>query len=181
MQTMSLPTERKNVGISLFSVLFASCLISFSSLFRLDLPFSPVPIVLQNSVILFCSLFFGPKQASLATAIFLLEGFLGLPVFAGGSYGPLAFLGPRGGYFLGYLASSYMTGYVWEKSQKSTSSLVLALLTGNSFIYVFGALGLSRFIGLSKAMYLGVLPFIVVDIFKGYLIGKSFGFLAKKN
>ena len=76
----------------------------------IPLPFSPVPIVLQNFFILLIALVLGPRMGTASVALYLLVGALGLPVFAGGKGGFAHFFGPTGGYLAGFLLSAWITG-----------------------------------------------------------------------
>lgn len=76
----------------------------------IPLPFSPVPIVLQNFFILLIALVLGPRMGTASVALYLLLGALGLPVFAGGKGGFAHFFGPTGGYLVGFLLAAWITG-----------------------------------------------------------------------
>jgi biotin transport system substrate-specific component len=44
-----------------------------------------------------------PRQAFLTVLVYLFMGFIGLPVFAGGTAGPGKLFGPTGGFYFGFL------------------------------------------------------------------------------
>ena len=74
------------------------------------IPIGPVPIVLQNLFVMLMGLMLGPRWGLAGVAAYLLAGALGLPVFAGGTGGGGRFVGPTGGYLLGYLPSVAVIG-----------------------------------------------------------------------
>ena len=65
-------------------------------------PVGPVPITLQTLGVALAGLVLGPLRGFLAVVLYLIVGFVGLPVFAGGAAG-LAVLGkPSAGYLLSF-------------------------------------------------------------------------------
>ena len=149
------------------TVLGASVLISLCAHISLPLPFTPVPLTAQCHMILLLAAILGSKRGALAVVAFLVQGTMGLPVFAGGKGGLLCLAGPTGGYLLGYVAAAYLTGYLVENmKQKSAIKAFFAMTAGNALIYFFGVAGLSTFIGWTPAFMLGVLPFIIGDFVK---------------
>ena len=156
-------------------VLLASFLICLSGQIAIPLWFTPVPLVTQNAVILLTALFLGPHRAAAAVFTFLLQGALGLPVFANGHAGIATLIGPTGGYLIGYLIAAYLTGYIAEKKNP-----IAALIAGNLTIYLLGASYLATFVGLSKAFLLGIAPFILGDILKSIATLKFFHWATRK-
>ena len=82
----------------IFSVLVGTLLITLSS--YITVPLYPVPITAQTLVVLLIGLSFGPQLSFLTLSLYLFQGAIGLPVFAGGAAGLTALLGPTGGIFL---------------------------------------------------------------------------------
>lgn len=148
-------------------VILASLVIGLFAKISIPLPFTPVPIGTQNSVILLMAAFLGARRAAAATFAFLVQGAAGFPVFAGGVGGMGKFFGPTGGYLIGYLAAAFVVGLLIEKyKEKTVSKTFFALAAGHAFIYLFGAAYLSAFVGFQKALLLGVAPFLVGDLLK---------------
>ncbi len=157
-------TKEKTIARDFLIVLFSSLLIAFIGRLEIPLPFTPVPISFRIQLVLFLSLFLGSKRAVLATALFLVQGALGAPVFAGGT---AALMGPNAGYIIGYLFAAFITGSIYERTQKRA----FAFLMGWSVIYFLGYLNLASFVGFQKAVMLGVLPFL-----PGCLVKSIIGF-----
>lgn len=144
-------------------VLLASFVICLSGQISIPLWFTPIPIATRNSIILLMSALLGARRGSLATFLFLAQGLLGLPVFSNGHGGFQWFMGPTGGYLIGYLLASYLVGTIVEKYK----SPILALTAGNLLIYFCGAGYLSTFVGGPvQALLLGVVPFLLGDFLK---------------
>lgn len=152
----------------------SSCLVALSSfviglLVRvvIPLPFTPVPLVIQNSVVLLFAVLLGPKRAAAAVAGFLIQGVCGLPVFAVGMSGLAGLCGPTGGYLLGYFAASIAVGYLTRNEDHRTPmKLFLSMALGNAIVYFLGVPYLATFVGLKKAILLGLAPFLVGDFLK---------------
>lgn len=166
-QTYSQSTKTfiKNVLICLGG----SCLLALFTQVKVFLPFSPVPIALQPHIVLAMALFMRKEHVLISILSWLGYGFMGLPVFSGGIVGMAALLGPTAGYLLGYFAAAYLI--VWLKENARLQSSVLLIL-GNLVIYALGILHLMSFVGLFKAVLIGVLPFIVGDLIKIFCITK---------
>src|SRR6266550_5299179 len=96
------------VGASLFVALCARVTV--------PLPFTPVPLTLQNFGVLVVGLVLGPRRAFAALALYLAEGALGLTVFSPTGLGGLAqLLGPTGGFLIAYPAVAFVTGWIFER------------------------------------------------------------------
>lgn len=149
------------------TILGASILIALSAPLAIRLPFTPVPIVLQNHVILLMAALLGSRRGTLAVLAFLAQAAAGLPVLASGKFGLLVFAGPTGGYLLGYVVGAYLVGLLTEKYKTRSSVKTFgALCAGSLAIYLFGVIHLAGFIGFQKALLLGVVPFILGDLVK---------------
>lgn len=144
------------------TILGASLLLCFAAWISLRLPFTPVPIVFTPQMVLFLSVLLG-KRAPLAVGAYLLEGAMGLPVFAGGASGIVHLLGPTGGYLFGYLAASYVVGRI---SAKTPVRAFGSMLLGNALIYLFGLPHLATFVGWENALKMGFYPFVALDLLK---------------
>ena len=151
----------------LFLVLTGSALLAISAQFAVRLPLSPVPVTGQTLVVLMIGMAFGSRLGAATVLAYLAEGAMGLPVFAEGKSGLIAFAGPTGGYLVGFVAAAFATGFLAERGMgRGAVSTVLAMIVGNIVIYAFGFAYLSSLIGMSKAFIFGVQPFLVGDIAK---------------
>jgi biotin transport system substrate-specific component len=139
---------------------------------KVQVPFYPVPITMQTAVVFLLGIAYGPRLAVATVALYILEGALGLPVFAGTperGIGLPYILGPTGGYILSWLPAAAITGLVAERSRHwlATAAGVLAAIVVN---YTLGAAWLATFVGAEKAVALGVLPFLLGDALKLALV-----------
>lgn len=132
------------------------------------IPIGPVPIVLQNFFVLLTGLVLGRRWGLMAVGVYLLAGALGLPVFAGGSGGIGRFLGPTGGYLLGYLPAVWVTGLISEKTKSSALGDIIAMVSAAAVIYGLGVswLKFSTAMDVAKALAVGMFPFLLGDAIK---------------
>ena len=134
---------------------------------RLAIPLPPVPVSGQTFGVLMIGALLGARRGSLCVLAYIIEGVAGLPVFALGRAGLPVLLGPTGGYLVGFIAAAYITGLLAEKGwDRRIGTTVLAMLLGNVAIYAFGLLWLSSLVGVSRALAVGLYPFIVGDSLK---------------
>jgi biotin transport system substrate-specific component len=150
----------------------ASIVIAASKPLTFYLPYTVVPVSIQPHVALLVAFLLGRTKGSLAVAFFLMQGLMGLPVIASGIVGIAAFYGPTAGYLLGYFIAALIMGSLKTETFLKTFNV---LLIGNLTIYLFGAIWLSGFIGIYKAVTLGVLPFLFADYIKLLVTAKFAG------
>ena len=146
-------------------VVFGSLLLAVSAQFKI--PLYPVPVTGQTLVVLLIGMTYGPRLGGITLAVYLFEGALGLPVFAGGAAGAAVLMGPTAGYLFGFLLAATAMGYLAERGIGHTVvSTIAAMVIGNCVIYLCGALWLANFIGFGQAIAAGVLPFLYGDALK---------------
>src|SRR5437879_12168193 len=84
-------------------VVAASLFVALCARVTVPLPFTPVPLTLQNFGVLLVGLLLGSRRGFTALALYLEEGALGLTVFSPTGLGVLAqLLGPTGGFLIAY-------------------------------------------------------------------------------
>lgn len=134
-----------------------------------SVPFWPVPMTLQPLAVLLISAFAGPRLALAAYAAYLVEGALGLPVFAGTparGIGLAYMAGPTGGYLAGQLLASGFVGWALARFGRAPAVVVATMLAGVALMYGAGVVWLSGFVGWDRVWPLGVLPFLAGDAVK---------------
>ena len=91
---------------------------------KFQIPFWPVPFTLQTFVVSILGMVYGRKLAVAAVLLYLGEGAVGLPVFAGGG-GLAYFAGPTAGYLLAFLPSAFC----WAGSPSAVGGAVSSPLS----------------------------------------------------
>jgi len=151
-------------------VVVASILTALAAQIAIPVSWTPVPITGQTFAVLLSGALLGPRRGFLAQALYLMQGALGLPVFAGLSGGPTVFAGPTAGYLIAFPFAAALTGWLasrgWDRRFLST---FLAMLIGSSVIFALGASWFSRFVPASQVAIAGVLPFLPGDAIKAAL------------
>lgn len=138
---------------------------------KIQIPFYPVPVTMQNFVLLSLAMAYGPRLAAATVTLYLLEGAFGLPVFSGTpekGIGLAYMTGPTGGYLLGFLLAAILCGRLgkqgWDRNFLTTAS---AMLLGNTLIYAPGLIWLGMLLGWDKPILeWGLLPFLYGDAMK---------------
>jgi biotin transport system substrate-specific component len=137
---------------------------------KVQVPFTPVPMTLQTLVVLALGAAYGARLATATIALYLLEGLLGLPVFAGALAGPAYMVGPTGGFLAGFLLAAALVGSLAERGWDRSWGLLLASMAlGHVAIFALGFAWLAILIGPEKAFMLGVAPFALATIVKTLL------------
>jgi biotin transport system substrate-specific component len=126
---------------------------------------------MQTLVALLIGLAYGFPLGVATVLLYLAQGAVGLPVFAGTpekGIGLMYLLGPTGGYLIGFALAAAITGWVAER-RRDAGALALAVVAGTVAIYAPGVLWLARFVGFEQALGLGLVPFLWGDILKAVL------------
>ena len=152
-------------------VLAGSALVAICSHVSLPLWFTPVPLTMQPFAVLLIGLLLAPRLAGATLATYLVEGAMGLPVFAPGfgfGNGMVHLFGLTGGYLLSYPAAALLISYLWRRSSRSFSTAVASAAVGNLFILSCGFLWMSAYLHASTwtVLSLAVLPFLPGDALK---------------
>ena len=139
---------------------------------KVQVPFYPVPMTMQTAVVFLIGIAYGPRLGVATVLLYLAEGAMGLPVFAGTperGIGLPYMMGPTGGYLASYPLVVALVGYVAQR-RHGVLPLALSLLAGTAIIYLLGAGWLAGFVGLEKAVAVGVVPFLLGDAVKLALV-----------
>ena len=113
-----------------------------SILSQFTIPFGPIPLTLQTFAVGFVVTILGKKTGTIAVAIYLLMGMIGLPVLAGGSAGISHYFGPTGGFLVGFIFQAYFIGLIIEKARFNYFWSILANVIGAFITLFFGSLWL---------------------------------------
>lgn len=150
----------------------AACVALMAVCSWISIPFA-IPFTMQTFAVFLTIGLLGGRSATVAVAVYMLMGAVGLPVFAGFSGGVGVLFGSTGGYIIGFLFSAltmWMTEPLWKKN---AARFLLFEGLGLLVCYFFGTLwymflytsniGFSGFI---SVMGLCVAPFIIPDAAK---------------
>ena len=137
----------------------------------ITVPFGPIPLTLQTLIIGLIGTIYKPSHAFTAVCLYLLLGFLGFPVLAGGASGASHFLGPTAGFLLFFPFRAWITS-LFTNAKSSVLTIFLANLFSSVLLFVAGAIGfmLVTHTDIQKAFALVVAPFILADLIKLIII-----------
>jgi biotin transport system substrate-specific component len=128
---------------------------------------SGVPIVVQNIGPLLAGAMLGARRGTAAVALLLALAAIGLPLLSGGRGGIAPFVGPSGGFLLGWLVSALVVGLIAARSARpGLPLLLLAALAGLLVDYLIGIPWLWWYTGSFKTAALGSLVFLPGDLAK---------------
>jgi biotin transport system substrate-specific component len=113
------------------------------------IPVGPVPITLATLGVLLAGVLLGPWRGAAACLVYLLVGFAGVPVFAGGASGVGVLAGPSAGYLLAYPVGALVAGALvralarrgWHRA---VLGLFLATAVASAVVHAAGVAGLVR-------------------------------------
>jgi biotin transport system substrate-specific component len=169
-QTLATPQERMLeasrqvalvVGASLFVALCAHVTIPL-------MPYTPVPLTVQNLGVLLVGLLLGSRRGFAALALYLVEGAAGLPVFSPmGPGGVAQLLGPTGGFLMAYPFVAFLAGYIFDRGTKTFARAAIGGLLAEILLFAGGLGWLYVFThSLAKAAYLGLYWFVAAEVIK---------------
>jgi biotin transport system substrate-specific component len=138
---------------------------------KINVPFYPVPMTMQTFVVLSIGMAYGWRLGGATLLLYLAEGAMGLPVFAGTpekGIGLAYMMGPTGGYLIGFVLAATIVGYLGERGwDRNVFSTIAAMTLGTGIIFGFGVLYLGTLIGWDKpVLEYGFTPFIAGAVFK---------------
>ncbi|MGA9352922.1 MAG: biotin transporter BioY [Terriglobales bacterium] len=154
----------KQAGI----VVCASLFVALCARVTLPLPFTPVPLTLQNFGVLAVALVLGPRRGFAALALYLAEGAAGLPVFnPAGPGGVAQLVGATGGFLMAYPFVAFVTGWIYERTSRRFAWAALAGIAGEVVLFASGLGWLFMLThSLAQALRWGLYWFIFAEVIK---------------
>ncbi len=137
---------------------------------KVQVRFWPIPMTMQTFVVLMLGMAYGVKLGVATVLLYLVEGAVGLPVFAGTpekGLGLAYMAGPTGGYLVGFLLGASLCGWLaergWDRSLWRTAA---AMLLGHALIFVPGVAWLAVLMDWTRAVQFGLAPFYAATALK---------------
>jgi biotin transport system substrate-specific component len=139
---------------------------------KVQVPMYPVPMTMQTFVMMVVGMAYGSRLATATVLLYLIEGAVGLPVFAGTperGIGLAYMMGPTGGFLIGFLIAAYVMGRLadhgWDRTLPHAAA-AMAIGTVVQFIPGVTWLALGLGMGWERGWEAGVAPFLVGAIVK---------------
>ena len=156
----------------------ASIFVALCARVSVPLPFTPVPLTMQNLAVLLVGLLLGSRAGFAALCLYLMEGASGLPVFSPSGPGGIAqLLGPTGGFLFAYPFVAWLAGYIFEKlgsgflaRRAHNNTFIRALIAATAAEVLLFAGGLSWLFVLTHSVAMafrwGLYWFVFAEIIK---------------
>jgi biotin transport system substrate-specific component len=149
-------------------VIGASLFVAMCARVALPLPFTPVPLTLQNFCVLLVGLALGSRRGFLALVLYLAEGLMGMPVFSPTGPGGIAqLLGPTGGFLLAYPFVAGIAGWIFENTAKTFARAATACFVAEIYLFVAGLSWLAILThSVAQAIRFGLYWFVFAEVIK---------------
>lgn len=169
-------TVQEMTRTAFFSALI--CLASLILKFGGDMvvPFSILPLM-----VLLAGAILGSRLGALSVMVYVLIGLIGAPVFAKPPFGGLTYVfQPTFGFLPGFIMAAYIVGKIVEKVPSNhilkflgamIAGIIVLYLIGIPYLYGIIKFYLGKPFTMWKAIEIGLLPFISLDLLKGLLAG----------
>jgi biotin transport system substrate-specific component len=160
-------TASRRVAMVL-AALFGVCLLTLSA--KIQVPFWPVPMTMQTLVVLMLGMAYGSRLAAGTVLAYLLAGAAGLPVFAGTperGIGLAYMMGPTAGFLVGFVIAAWIVGFLAERGwDRNFLTCGAAMIAGHAAISLSGVVWLAILFGTTKAIDIGLVPFLASSALK---------------
>ena len=157
--------ESANILKKIILVFLGTVLLTISA--KIKVPFYPVPMTMQTFVVVLIGITVGWKLGLTTIFLYLFEGAVGLPVFAGTpekGLGISYMIGPTGGYLVGFVLSVFIAGFV---NLNKNIFVKFLLITLSIFaIYITGVPWLAYLAGWEVAYVWGIKNFLLAEFLK---------------
>jgi biotin transport system substrate-specific component len=151
-------------------VIAASLFVALCARVSVPLPFTPVPLTLQNFGVLAVGLLLGSRRGFAALALYLVEGACGLPVFSPSivlGVGIARILGPTGGFLLAYPLVAFVAGYIYEHSSRRFGWAAVSAVAAELVLFASGLGWLAVLThSVSLALKFGLYWFVFAEVIK---------------
>ena len=149
-------------------VVGASLFVALCARITIPLPFTPVPLTVQNFGVLLVGLLLGSKRGFAVLTLYLAEGAIGLPVFnPTGAGGVAQLLGATGGFLLAYPVVAWLAGFVMERGRRTFARAALGGLLGEVLLFTGGLTWLAVWThSVTQAFRWGLYWFVFAEVIK---------------
>lgn len=167
--TAALPQDHAYEWVKQAAILIgATAFIALCARITIPLPFTPIPLTLQNFAVLVVGMALGSRRGFAALALYLAEGAIGLPVFNPiGAPGIARLMGPTGGYLMAYPFVAALAGYIYQRGRQSFARALAAGFVAEIVLFAGGLGWLAVWTGsIAQAFKFGLYWFVFAEIIK---------------
>lgn len=165
-----LDISRRSLGWQAAAVVAGTAVLALAS--HIQVPMFPVPMTMQTLAVTLIGALCGWRLGAITVLAWLAEAWMGLPVTATGSIGTLLFVGPTAGYLISFPLVAALCGFLAERGWNGSRPVLAfaSMVLGNALCLAVGGAWLAAMIGVEKAFFAGVAPFVLGGLLKS-LIG----------
>ncbi|MGL5956827.1 MAG: biotin transporter BioY [Brevinema sp.] len=162
---------RNKQVIFIIQIITGSLIMAISA--QINIPFLFVPLTGQSLGLIIVALSMKRHIAVTSMILYLLEGAIGLPVFAGGT-SIINLMSPTGGYLWGLIPSAFVIASLNNHPYFKTSiTSVITVFLGLIVLFSVGLIQLSFFVPLHMVLNIGLYPFLLGELIKICLLTMS--------
>ena len=171
----------RSVASKALFVLAGTLVLAIAS--QIAVPMVPVPITMQTFAVTMIGALYGWRLGAVTVLAWLGEAMLGAPVLANGSGGLAPFAGPTAGYLFSFPIIAALAGWLAERgwTGRRIVASFSAHLTANLLCLVLGWVWLAALIGVEKAFWAGVAPFVLGAALKSGLAAAALAVIAHRS
>src|ERR1039458_8132233 len=150
-------------------VITASLFVALCARVTVPLPFTPVPLTLQNFGVLAVGLLLGSRRGFAALSLYLIEGAFGMPVFSPSilGVGISQILGPTGGFLMAYPLVAFVAGWIYEHTAQRFGWAALSAMAAEVVLFAGGISWLAVLThSVSLAIRYGLYWFVFAEVIK---------------
>jgi biotin transport system substrate-specific component len=158
-------TTQVKIALVVGGVFFLSLMAQIA----LPIPGSPVPVTGQTLGALLIGTAYGASLGFTTFATYLIVGFLGAPIFASGSHGIARMTGATGGYLVGMLLATALTGYLAQRKwDQKIRTVIPTMILGDLLVFGCGMYWLHHVAAQSWSWTFakGFTPFLLGEVIK---------------
>lgn len=175
-----LDISRRSLGWQAAAVIVGTGILALAS--HIQVPMIPVPMTMQTLAVTLIGALYGWRLGAITVLAWLAEASMGLPVTATGAIGPMLFVGPTAGYLISFPIVAALCGFLAERGWNGSRPLLAftSMALGNLLCLAIGGAWLAAMIGLEKAFFAGVAPFLLGGLLKSAIGAVTLMALARK-
>jgi biotin transport system substrate-specific component len=172
MQSLGAPREHAFASEGLRQIALVvggSLFVALCARITIPLPFTPVPLTVQNFGVLLVGLLLGSRRGFAALFLYLAEGAMGMPVFSPTGPGGIAqlFHGATGGFLLAYPLVAWIAGFIMERGRKTFAHAAMGGLLGEVVLFTGGLTWLAVLThSMTQAFRWGLYWFLSAELIK---------------
>jgi biotin transport system substrate-specific component len=157
-----------------FQVLLASLFLACCAEIKIPLYFTPVPLSGVTFGVILVGALLGSRKGAMAVLCYLMERFVGLPLWVGDYANFYHLFNASGGYRFAWVLQAFFVGWYFEKCVFHCAKAVFVLFLACCVQMGIGTLWLGCFVGFKNVMMMGFYPFVPGEFLKACLVSLYF-------